>query len=38
MKEPSNHFLYAIDKYWFNLQAFHKWYLIIPLSVTQRED
>jgi glycosyl transferase family 25 len=38
MKEPANHFIYAIDKYWFNLQAIHKWYLIIPLSVTQRED
>jgi len=38
MKEPANHFLYAIDKYWFNLQAIHKWYLITPLSVTQRAD
>jgi len=38
MKEPHNHILYAIDKYWFNLQAIHKWYLITPLSVTQRED
>jgi len=38
IKEPANHFLYAIDKYWFNLQAIHKWYLITPLSVTQRED
>jgi len=38
MKEPANHVIYAIDKYWFNLQAIHKWYLIIPLSVTQRED
>lgn len=38
MKEPENHKLYAIDKYWFNLQAVHKWYLIIPLTVTQRED
>lgn len=38
MKEPANHFFYAIDKYWFNLQAIHKWYLITPLSVTQRED
>jgi glycosyl transferase family 25 len=38
MKEPHNHKLYAIDKYWFNLQAIHKWYLITPLSVTQRED
>ena len=38
MKEPANHFIYAIDKYWFNLQGIHKWYLITPLSVTQRED
>jgi glycosyl transferase family 25 len=38
MKEPDNHRLYAIDKFWFNLQALHKWYLITPLSVTQRED
>ena len=38
IKEPTNHFLYAIDKYWFNLQAIHKWYLITPLSVTQRAD
>ncbi len=38
MKDPTNHFFYAIDKYWFNLQAIHKWYLITPLSVTQRED
>jgi len=38
MKEPNNHKLYAIDKFWFNLQAIHKWYLIIPLTVTQRED
>lgn len=38
MKEPANHVLYAIDKYWFNLQGIHKWYLITPLTVTQRED
>ena len=38
MKDPTNHKTYAIDKYWFNLQAVHKWYLIIPLTVTQRED
>lgn len=38
MKEPEKHNLYAIDKYWFNLQKYDKWYLIIPLSVTQRED
>ena len=38
MKHPDNHGLYAIDKFWFNLQAIDKWYLIIPLTVTQRED
>ena len=38
MREPHNHVLYAIDKYWFHLQALHKWYLITPLSVVQRED
>ena len=37
MREPENHRIYAIDKFWFNLQAIHKWYLIIPLTVTQRE-
>jgi hypothetical protein len=30
--------LYAIDKYWFNLQKVDNWFLIIPLTVTQRED
>ena len=38
MREPHNHALYAIDKYWFHLQALHKWYLITPLTVVQRED
>lgn len=38
MRDPRNHVLYAIDKYWFNLQAKDKWYLITPLTVTQRED
>jgi glycosyl transferase family 25 len=38
MKEPTKHVMYAIDKYWFNLQSIHKWYLVIPLSVTQRAD
>lgn len=38
MKNPENHRMYAIDKYWFHLQAIHNWYLIIPLTVTQRED
>jgi GR25 family glycosyltransferase involved in LPS biosynthesis len=36
--EPEKHKFYAIDKYWFNLQKKDKWFLIIPLTVTQRED
>ena len=38
MKHPDNHRELAIDKYWFRLQKCDKWYLIIPLTVTQRED
>jgi len=38
INEPLKHAIYAIDKYWFRLQEKDKWYLIIPLSVTQRED
>jgi glycosyl transferase family 25 len=38
MIEPYRHTLYAIDKYWFSLQKKDKWYLITPLTVTQRED
>jgi glycosyl transferase family 25 len=38
MKYPDKHRYFAIDKYWFNLQEIHKWYLIVPLTVTQRED
>lgn len=29
---------FAIDRYWFNLQAVDNWYLIVPLTVAQRED
>lgn len=38
MREPDQHRLYAIDKYWFQLQAKDRWYLIIPLTVTQLDD
>ena len=38
LREPEKHIMYAIDKYWFTLQQQHLWYLIIPLTVTQRED
>ena len=38
LKEPLQHAIYAIDKYWFQLQKRDLWYLIIPLTVVQRED
>lgn len=38
MREPEKHILYALDKYWFKLQRQDNWYLIVPLTVTQRED
>jgi GR25 family glycosyltransferase involved in LPS biosynthesis len=38
MREPDNHRLYAIDKYWFNLQQSDYWFLVTPLTVVQRED
>jgi GR25 family glycosyltransferase involved in LPS biosynthesis len=38
LREPQNRFQYAIDKHWFQLQLVDKWYLITPLTVTQRED
>jgi len=38
MREPTNHIMYAIDKYWFQLQLKDNWFLITPLTVIQRED
>ena len=38
MREPQNHVIYAIDKFWFQLQEKDLWYLIIPLTVIQKED
>jgi len=38
LKQPTNRCFYAIDKYWFSLQSKDNWYLIIPLSVVQKED
>jgi hypothetical protein len=35
---PSDSFHYAIDKFWIGLQKKDRWYLITPLTVTQRED
>ena len=38
LKYPEKHRYYAIDKYWLNLQKVDNWYLIVPLTVIQRED
>ena len=38
IKNPELHIHYAIDKFWFHLQKRDNWFLIIPLTVTQRED
>jgi len=38
LESPHLHAMYAIDKFWFRLQRSHNWFLIIPLTVTQRED
>ena len=38
MREPTKKNSYAIDRYWFRLQRQHLWFLIIPLSVVQRDD
>jgi glycosyl transferase family 25 len=37
LKQPFNND-YKIDKYWFKLQRKDDWYLIIPLTIIQRED
>ena len=38
IRDPTQPILYAIDKYWFSLQKVDRWFLIIPLTVTQRAD
>jgi GR25 family glycosyltransferase involved in LPS biosynthesis len=37
LKEPENND-YKIDKHWFHLQRKDKWFLIVPLTIIQRED
>ena len=37
LKQPTNND-FKIDKYWFRLQREDNWYLIIPLTVVQKED
>jgi len=38
MREPEKHIMYAIDKYWLQLQKKGFWFLITPLTVVQKED
>ena len=38
LRMPQHRSLYAIDTYWFNLQKSDRWFLIVPLTVIQRED
>ena len=38
MRNPTQKIDYAIDRYWFELQRWDRWFLITPLSVVQRED
>jgi len=38
LNKPDDKMNFAIDKFWFNLQKISNWYLIIPLTVIQRED
>jgi hypothetical protein len=38
LKNPKETHKYCIDKYWLHLQREDSWYLIIPLTVIQRED
>jgi glycosyl transferase family 25 len=38
LKYPKHHALYAIDKFWQDLQKVDRWFLITPLTVIQKED
>ena len=38
INKPNEKNQFAIDKFWFVLQASSNWYLITPLTVVQRED
>lgn len=38
VRMPSQHFDYAIDKYWLKLQKSGQWFMITPPTVVQRDD
>jgi hypothetical protein len=35
LANPEKHVHYAVDKYWFQLQRADRWFLLVPLTVTQ---
>ena len=37
MRDPTNKRQFAIDIYWKRLQTIHRWYMIVPPTVIQRE-
>jgi GR25 family glycosyltransferase involved in LPS biosynthesis len=37
MRDPTNKRQFAIDIYWKQLQTIHRWYMIVPPTVIQRE-
>jgi GR25 family glycosyltransferase involved in LPS biosynthesis len=38
MRDPENHYYYAIDKYWLHLQKQDRWMLLVPITVVQKPD
>lgn len=38
LSNPDDKFNYAIDKFWLKLQSQHKWFLIVPATVIQKQD
>lgn len=38
LKNPDQHIIYAIDKFWIKLQKEHTWYMLAPVVAVQRED
>jgi hypothetical protein len=38
LRDPTNKREWAIDIYWKQLQIIDKWYLLVPLTVYQKED
>jgi hypothetical protein len=35
MRYPTNKFEFAVDMYWIRLQSSGRWFLLVPLTITQ---